>query len=298
MALLHHQSCECVKSELDLFSVPPTQTSIEHGHWVEYHPLATITDHGPIEFSISGSGDDYVDLANTHLYVRVQIVNADGTNLTNDATVGPVNLWLHSLFSQVDMSLNEKLVSPSTNTYPYRAYLESLLSYGPAAKESQMTSMLWHKDSPGHMDSSEDDNACLAARQHHVSRSRIVDMMGKLHTDLFFQDRYLLNGVNVKIRLVRSKDAFAPMAAADSTFKTKITDASLFVRKAKLSPAVQMAHIKAMEKGKAKYPHQTRRNQDFFGTQRQSDDQSRKSVLGTTAQTHCLGHGGQCGLQR
>ena len=29
MAFIHEGSCECTKSELDLFSVPPTQTSIE-----------------------------------------------------------------------------------------------------------------------------------------------------------------------------------------------------------------------------------------------------------------------------
>jgi hypothetical protein len=33
-----------MKGELDLFEVPPTQTSIESGSWVEYHPLSTITD--------------------------------------------------------------------------------------------------------------------------------------------------------------------------------------------------------------------------------------------------------------
>ncbi len=254
MALLHSQSCECVKSELDLFSVPPTQTSIEHGHWVEHHPLATITDNGPIEFSISGSGDDYLDLANTYLYVRAQIVNADGSALAEDAKVGPVNLWLHSLFSQVDLSLNEKLISPSSNTYPYRAYMEMLLSYGPTAKESQMSTLLWHKDTAGHLDATTDVNEGLAARQKHTNQSKVVDMMGKLHTDLFFQDRYLLNGVNVKLRLVRSKDAFAIMAATGTNVKTKITEASLYVRKAKLSPVVQMAHIKALEKGTAKYP--------------------------------------------
>lgn len=253
MALLHSQSCECVKSELDIFSVPPTQTSIEHGQWVEHHPLATITDNGPIEFSISGSGEDYLDLGNTFLYVRAQIVKADGTNLPEDAEVGPTNLWLHSLFSQVDVSLNEKLISPSTNTYPYRAYLETLLSYGKPAKESQLTSMMWYKDTAGHMDATGGDNEGLVARQAFTSRSRIVDMMGKLHSDLFFQDRYMLNGVDMKIRLVRSKDAFA-LVAADSTFKTKITEASLFVRKAKLSPTIQLAHIKALEKGTAKYP--------------------------------------------
>jgi hypothetical protein len=44
-----------MKGELDLFTVPPTQTSIEHGTWVEYHPLSTITDGAPIEFDVNGT---------------------------------------------------------------------------------------------------------------------------------------------------------------------------------------------------------------------------------------------------
>jgi len=58
-------SCECTKSELDLFSVPPTQTSMEHGSWVEYHRLTTVSDGSPIEIDVSGTGDDYIDFANT-----------------------------------------------------------------------------------------------------------------------------------------------------------------------------------------------------------------------------------------
>ena len=73
--------------------------------------------------------------------------------------------------------------------------------------------------------------------------------------DLFLQDRFLLNGVSVKIRLVRSKDAFSLMAGgANPDYKVQIVDAVLFARKAVLSPTVQMAHIKALEKGTAKYP--------------------------------------------
>ena len=37
-------------------------------------------------------------------------------------------------------------------------------------------------------------------------------------------------------------------------YKVQIVDAVLFTRKAVLSPTVQMAHIKALEKGTAKYP--------------------------------------------
>ena len=54
---------------------------MEQGSWVEYHPLTTVRDGGPIEFEISGSGEDYIDFANTVLYVKAKITANDGTNL-------------------------------------------------------------------------------------------------------------------------------------------------------------------------------------------------------------------------
>ena len=79
--------------------------------------------------------------------------------------------------------------------------------------------------------------------------------MWRLHVDLFLQDRFLINGVSVKRRLVRSKDTFSLMAdGVNPDFKVHIVDAILFARKAVLSPTVQMAHIKALENGTAKYP--------------------------------------------
>ena len=58
MAFAHDMFCDCIKSELDLFTVPLTQTSMKHGSWVEYHPLTTVANGSPIEFEVSGSGDD------------------------------------------------------------------------------------------------------------------------------------------------------------------------------------------------------------------------------------------------
>ncbi len=71
-------------------------------------------------------------------------------------------------------------------------------------------------------------------------------MMGRLHLDLFLQDKFLVNGVDVKIRLIRSKYAFSLMADGQNPdYKVRIVEATLFARKAVLSPTVQMAHIKA-----------------------------------------------------
>jgi hypothetical protein len=66
----------------------------------------------------------------TYLFVEAHIMDVDDTAL----------------------DLDENLVSPPTSLYPYRAYIEILLSYGPAAKESQLTGVMWYKDTPGHQD--------------------------------------------------------------------------------------------------------------------------------------------------
>ena len=97
MAFVHPHSCECAKSELDLFTVPPTQTSIESGGWVEYNPISSISDGVPLEFVVGGSGQDYIDLANTQLYVRAEIVQANGAAIDNTHHVGLINLQLHNL---------------------------------------------------------------------------------------------------------------------------------------------------------------------------------------------------------
>ena len=71
-------------------------------------------------FDVITSGD--IDFANSYLHVKAKIVRANEANLEAGDTVGPVNNLLHSLFSQVDVSLNGTLITNSSNTYPYRAY--------------------------------------------------------------------------------------------------------------------------------------------------------------------------------
>lgn len=256
MALIHHQSCDGLDTGLDLFSVPPTQTALEDGQFVEFHPLASLSPGAPVEFSISGASGEYLDLHHTFLHVQAKVTKPDGTDLDADMDVAPVNNWLHSLFSQVDVSLNDTLITPSENTYPYRAYLESTLSYGEEAKSSQLTNALYYADTPGHVtDTQNNDNVGLQSRRNLAARSRVIDMMGRLHVDIFHQERYLISGVDVKVRLVPTKDVFNLIAHnADGGFRSRIVHASLFVRKIKLNPAVMLAHEKALEKGTAKYP--------------------------------------------
>ncbi|GBN20891.1 Uncharacterized protein F54H12.2, partial [Araneus ventricosus] len=245
MAYLLKDSLECVKSELELFHLPGTQTAIQGGHWTQFFPLSNVTNGGPVEFHISETGDDYIDLSQTQLYVKARIVKQDVTALKTDSKIGPVNLFLHSLFSQVDVSLNDHLVSSSNNTYPYRAYIETLLNHGYGSKTSQRTTEMFYKDNEVSGDG-------LKKRSEFFKLSSVVDMIGGLHFDLFNQERHLLNMVDIKINLIRSTPEFCLIGEAGC--KVVLDHVSLFIRKVRVSSGVTLGHAKALEKTTAKYP--------------------------------------------
>lgn len=244
-----------MKSELDLFTIPPTQTSIESSQWVHYKPVSSLSDDGPIEFVIPGHGEEYLDLAHTMIAVSLKVISTGGA----EYKVAPVNNFLHSLFNQVDVFFNQKLVAPPNNAYAYRAYIETLLNYGPAAKASHLTTALWYADTAGgfeQLPGASPSNTGQDTRATYVQGGRTLDMIGHLHCDVFNQDKFLLNGVEVRLRLVRSKDDFCLMEtpSKDCTHKILIHDTTLLIRPAKISPGVLIAHAKTLAKTTAKYP--------------------------------------------
>lgn len=252
MSLLHHDSCESIDSGLDLFSIPPTQTSVESGQYVEYQPLTSLNPSGTIEFNINNkNSSEYLDLSHTYLYVRFKIVNSDGKNLEADAKVAPVNNFLHSLFSQVDVSLNNTLITTSENTYGYRSIIENLLTYNGEAKRSQLTTELFYGDTPGKLDSIT-ENTGWGKRQKLTEQSKEVDLYGRIHSEVFHLDKYLLNSVDVRVRLIKSKEAFHLIADKDG-YKTSLSHVSLFVRKVRINPGVLLQHSLQLEKTTAKY---------------------------------------------
>ena len=100
---------------------------------------------------------------------------------------------LHSIFNQIDVFLNQKLVSPPNNAYPYRAYIESLLNYSPIEKESHLTAGLWYDDTAGLFEAQPQVRGELANkgalnRQHFTLNGKIFVMIGHLHCDVFNQE--------------------------------------------------------------------------------------------------------------
>jgi hypothetical protein len=105
---------ECSKSELDLFTVPPTQVAVEEGIWDDIKPHPNFKT-GTVTFDITGDSTNYISLADTELWLKLKIEVKKNNewkpiDWTTKPNIGPVNNLIHSLFSQCQVYLNNKEV--------------------------------------------------------------------------------------------------------------------------------------------------------------------------------------------
>ena len=79
------------------------------------------------------------------------------------------------------------------------------------------------RSNPAHANEDE-RNFGLQKRASFMDEGVTVDLIGRIHSDVFFQDRFMLNEVNVTVRLVRNKDSFCFMSGeANASYKVKIS---------------------------------------------------------------------------
>jgi hypothetical protein len=134
----------CVSSVFDILADRPVQTSTFDTPEITYKSITSI-DQSDLKFMIPPNNETYIDL-NRQLYIKGQLVGADVAALDyKDYTAG-VNTFLHSLFSQFNISINGVSINPSSDNYNYCAYLETLLTYGNDAAESHLSNACRYKD--------------------------------------------------------------------------------------------------------------------------------------------------------
>ena len=252
---------EVTTTALDLFSKPLLQSSITKGRWTEVRPTNALDDDGVIDFEISGSGTDYIDLANTFIKVKVRVTTPDeDVGYPEDNLVAPVNNLLHSMFNKVDVILNGKTVCSSDYHYAHRAYVETLLSFGSDTKQGELSASFWHEDTPGHFDALNANNVGFNTRRLIGQNRHVISLMGRVHADLFTQPRLMIDGVNVHLKLTRSPSSFCLMRVAQHegnnlpNFKIKIDSISLFIRNITPSDTCRLAIIANLKHYTVKYP--------------------------------------------
>ena len=248
---------------------------------------------------ISGSGRNYLCLKKSYLQLTGQLLNEDGTTIPDysdldveevlneletlhitpeiadqrenapipaDSDVSCVNNLLHSLFSQIDCSLNDELITSSSGLYPYTAYLQSLLCVNKTNNAIKDQAALFIKDTASQMDDPmlRGWNLGLFKRGQYLRKSRVFDLCGPLHLDIGNANKHILNGVSVKLSLWRSRPDFyiirpkvkqgsgpAGVPVANTRrFMIKILSATYHVCQVQPNPAMYLAHERLLKKSK------------------------------------------------
>ena len=257
--------------EIALFSRPPVNVAEDRISWHEIRPsYMSNAEYSSINFSILGNSSQYLKLSDSELYVRITIQKEDGTpyKIFDEAnkllpikereTGTPIDFILHSMWSSVDIKMNNNLVSESGTNYMYKALMETLLSYDENTKKIQLANEGFTGDSGDFTQINPDSppyNHGLKIRHKWFKDFVTVEFVGPLMADICNQDRLILPGVDVDIKLWPTRDEFRLIThPVGLRCKLLIDEIYLNVCKVNVSPEVMMGHNAALEIADSIYP--------------------------------------------
>jgi hypothetical protein len=254
---------EAMLSEFDYFAPVPVQAQILSEYDEAINPSPAVSPGSTVEFTIKGEPNVYRDLNNSYIVVKCKVTQGDGTNLPADTAVAPVNLLFHSMFSSVSITVCGTRIDEKDDHYPYRAFIESILTYGSDVLRTRAELAGWCLDT----DATVMDRVLLAAaggqqpnpafleRNSWVGQSRTLTLVGHLHADLFNQNLNIPPNCPIDIKLSPVDSKFALQAVAGSTFKLTIEGARLYARSKAVSPDLILSHRAMLDRSDFLFPY-------------------------------------------
>jgi hypothetical protein len=172
-----------------------------------------------------------------------------------DATVtGPINLLGKTFFKNLRVFIGGHMVYEANNLYAFRAFLETELSCGQDAKASYLQAALYDADDPPNgIDTA--NNLALLRRGRPFKQHRVVELIAPLHCDLFSQERYLPDEMDMRLELTRNTDQFALMSfEANAAYRIVVHNMTWHVRKVQLAASLHLACQQQLLHHPAKFP--------------------------------------------
>lgn len=251
-------SGESFTSCLDVFRLPPTESLVEKKKYIEYRPLTQVTEGAPIEFVIAASQGQYIDLKNSFLSLKARIVDKNGQALAVGKLASPINLIFQSLFQQVDVSLQGNKITQTGVNFAHEAYLDTLLHANADQANGKLQSEGFFLDTSAFMDEASplSTNGGLTQRYALFQQGRWVELLGQLRVDFFQQEKYLLDNVDMGLRLWLNKPDFYLMTPeTDEGYRLQLTDVIFHICKVNVVPQIIEAHADVLQTITAKYPY-------------------------------------------
>ena len=135
-----------VDAKLDLFKMSPTDISTSSYRMAPIQPFTTGTT--PIDFQVDAQGD-FEDLNRSYFDLELQLSSTDNNNLARtahdtDTMISIVKNFAHFVVKQINTRLNGTLISEQTDTYHYKACMETLLNNNRKYGETILVPQGWY----------------------------------------------------------------------------------------------------------------------------------------------------------
>ena len=247
----HHQE------DMSLFVPAPSDTSAVSREWIEFRPVNQVTNTSVLDFNIPAQTSSYVDLMKSVLNVKVKLVKGDNSDPDGEV-LAPVNLTLHSIFRQADVTFQQTPLSHTGVNYPYKAYIDTILNTSENEQKGILTSQFFYKDT-GNLDTNDaktGNNEGLKTRYLKTQNGKIIDMEGPLRLDMFQQSKLLVNGVSIGLKLWQNHDPFRIMTdTLTPDYKVQIVDARFKLCVLQPTGAVLLENENMIQEGPVVYPY-------------------------------------------
>lgn len=236
----------------DLFTIPTYDQSMVDSNECS-HSADSVNHNGPYRVTIAANPKQYIYTKKMTCLLTLSVENEKGeTPVTTSYAVAP-NIG-SSLFQSVQVWIKGQKISELTQEYyAHKAYLEHILSYSPSTLKSHFSTGVFHVDSPGHFDSTNDtNNTGYKKRKEICAGGKQFQVMTDLSVDVLQTDRLLLPSTEITLVFERSPDSFhihkpaVAQGAADEKLRIKIHELKIYVHYITLHDDLRSFHLKEL----------------------------------------------------
>lgn len=279
------------------FDRPEVYTGVHRIHNVNIHPRSPldITDTSDIEFNIPANTSENLDLGAAEVGIELaflkrdeigksELAFAEGTlpegqsliekelgdytypNTLEQADaecVVPIDAFLHTMFENCTLRLNQTTVYNSNNDHHYRSYLD--LRVREEDEDMSLNEYKWLYTRENHTRVNDSVNPFIAKNQGACKRflrirhRQIIQLRGPVKCDFWKNTKhYLLNGVSVQLILSPAPNKFRLMITPkklQDKFFLHVSSAYIDIPYVTISPQALKGVASGLESSPAIYPY-------------------------------------------
>lgn len=180
----------------------------------------------PIVFKLEQlSGTEVYLLHDMMMSVHVKILKANKLDLpSTGSTVSVANNFLHSLFKTFELKINGTRIT-YTDHYPYKAYVDTLLTYGRNDNKTWLAAQGWSMDTTGEFDDMTRNTAYKQRQKRFLKNMALSEgfstegavFTGRVYHDLVGCEKPLPPKSWVELMFKRAPDQFLLVKPANDT---------------------------------------------------------------------------------